>query len=190
MAKFKVVMDAIKAGTTLEMELTYPGYNSDTYDIEIALRGPAVIDIKELVPGVTITGSGDTYSIQVTAAATALWTSYGMYWYSIILTDGTKRYEVATGSVEILRNLSAITTGTYDGRSHVKKTLDALEAVIEGRATSDVLSYSIAGRQISKIPITELLTLRDKYKTYYNDELTAEKLARGESAGGKIYVRF
>lgn len=171
------------------MEFTFPGYPQASHQIEIALRGPAVIDLKSGSTGVTITGEGDIYRISVTAAATALWISPGMYWYSILLKNAPHVYQVESGTVEILRSLSAI-SATYDGRTHAKRTLDALEAVIEGRATHGELSYTIAGRQISKIPVPDLLTLRDKYKTMYNEELKAEKLAKGENIGGKIYVRF
>ena len=47
--------------------------------------------------------------------------------------------------------------------SHNKKMLDAIEAVLEGRITSDVEAYQIAGRQITKISITELEALHVKY---------------------------
>lgn len=48
--------------------------------------------------------------------------------------------------------------------SHAKKTLAALEAVIEGRASKDQESYTIAGRQLSRTPIPDLLLLLSTYE--------------------------
>jgi len=74
--------------------------------------------------------------------------------------------------------------------SHAKTMLDAIEAVLEGRIDSDVESYSIAGRQITKIPITELLTIREKYKAEVKKEEDADNLALGLGNKKKIQVRF
>jgi hypothetical protein len=68
--------------------------------------------------------------------------------------------------------------------------LDALEAVIEGKATSDQLSYSIAGRSISKMSPAEILQWRDLYKTEYQREMDAEKISQGIESPRRIGVRF
>ena len=44
-----------------------------------------------------------------------------------------------------------------DVRTHAEKVFEALEALIEGRPTKDVTSYSIAGRSLTRMspdPIT------------------------------------
>ena len=74
--------------------------------------------------------------------------------------------------------------------THVETMLANIEAVLEGRITSDVESYTIAGRQITKIPITELLTMRDKYRAERNGELAAESIAEGTGNPNKIRVRL
>ncbi len=183
-------MNNIKAGDTLDLEYSFGDYDSGTYTMSIVLRGPEQINITNGGSGMTVTGSGTDYTVEVTAAVTADWTA-GDYWYSIYMTDGasSKRYEVETGTVEILTDLSAVST-TYDNRSHVKKVLDALESHIEGRASKADLSYTIGDKTISKMSMVEILQLRDRYKAYYANERAAEKLARGENPGGKIKVRF
>lgn len=74
--------------------------------------------------------------------------------------------------------------------THAETMLAKIEAVLEGRIDSDVESYSIAGRQITKIPVNELLVLRDKYRAERNNELAAESIAEGTGNPNKIKVRF
>lgn len=44
-----------------------------------------------------------------------------------------------------------------------RRTLNAINAVLEGKASKDVQSYQINGRQLYKIPIPELLQLQAVY---------------------------
>jgi hypothetical protein len=183
-------MDNIIIGDTLELEYTLDDYSASEYDIWIALRGPAQIDLKESETGVTITKDGDTFNITVTAAITGTWTA-GDYWYSIYAgqSNFTTRHEAERGQVAIEDNRAAIAT-TYDDRSHAKKTLDAIEAVIEGRASQDQMSYTIAGRRLDKTDLEDLLMLRDYYRKEYNAELKQERVDRGDSPGNLIKVKL
>ena len=72
-------------------------------------------------------------------------------------------------------------------KSHVQKTLEALEALIEGKATKDQQSYSINGRTITKMPITDLLKWRDKYKAEFRKEQLA---AEGKANNSTIKFYF
>lgn len=183
-------MDTIYAGDTLTLNYTFDGYDPATYDIWIALRGNkvAVIDIKTGTSGVTVTESGQEFQITVTATATAAWTA-GKYSYAIYMTTSTTRDTVETGTVEIKQNIAALTIAS-DVRSHAKKTLDAIEAVIEGRASRDDMRYQIGGRMLERMTITDLLKFRDIYRAEYNREVKAEKIANGDGIGGLLKVRF
>src|SRR3990170_3975155 len=55
----------------------------------------------------------------------------------------------AEGTIIIKTNLVTQTTG-YDARSHVKTVLDALESLLEGKASRDVMNITIGGQSISK----------------------------------------
>jgi hypothetical protein len=181
-------MENIIKGDTLE--LTYgPGdYAIADYDIEIALRGASKIDIKTGETGVTIATTSGDYEVTVTSAVTANWTA-GNYEFAVYLVKTGERHIIQSGKVEIEDNVSGI-SAAYDPRSTVKKTLDAIEAVLEGRASQDIMSYQIAGRQIAKIPVPDLLKMRDYFKREYASEQKAEALANGIGTGGKILVRF
>jgi len=72
-----------------------------------------------------------------------------------------------------------------DRIKHVETVIAALETVLEGKATSDTDSYSIADRSISKMSPDELLRWRTKY---YN-ELKSLQDSLALSVGGKISGR-
>ena len=71
--------------------------------------------------------------------------------------------------------------------SHASRMLAAIESVLEGKVTSDVASYSIAGRSITKIPIAELIELREKYRKEYENEVLAWQ---GKKKPKRILNRF
>lgn len=74
--------------------------------------------------------------------------------------------------------------------THAETMLAAIESVLEGRITADVEAYTIAGRQITKIPIADLLVLRDRYQAEVNSEAAAAAIAEGTGNPRKIKVRF
>ena len=137
---------------------------------------------------ITATADGDYFKIVIAASTTAAYPA-GVYRWNAYVSKDTERYKVDEGTIEIKPNYAAQTTG-YDTRTHIKKVLDAIEAVIEGRATQDHLSYSIAGRSIAKISPEELIRWWSFYKQQYQKELDAEKIASNLGTGRKILTRF
>ena len=138
---------------------------------------------------VNAVASGKKFSVTISAATSAAYTA-GIYKWIARVSKAGEVYTVDEGHCEILKNIADAGLTTFDHRTHVKKTLDAIEAVIEGRATSDQLSYTIAGRSITKMSVEELLKLRDRYKAEYQREIDAERIANGEGLGRKVLVRF
>jgi len=173
----------IIAGDTLKWkrEDLSADYPASSWTLTYELRGPQQITI-------TATADGDDFSVSVGTSTTAGWTA-GDYWWAAYVSDGTDRYRVDGGTLTIKPDL-ATTGAVYDGRSHAKKVLDAIEAVIEGRASKDQMSYTIAGRSLARTPIADLLRLRDSYKAEYKAEQKAEKIDRGVKTGDKILTRF
>lgn len=126
----------------------------------------------------TVTGSNDgaNHTIIIDATESANYAA-GSYNYQAYVTFNNERYVVGTGVIDIKSNFALASAS--DQRSHVKKTLDSLEAVIEGRATQIDTSYSIAGRSISKMSLQELIDARREYSRLYQKEIIAEKRRRG-----------
>lgn len=181
-------METIIAGDTFGKTFSFSDYPASEYDLSIALRGAAAIDIEDGDTGVTIEADGDSFSVTVTAAVTAAWTA-GDYWYAVYASKSAERYVAEQGTVVIAADLSAVST-VYDGRTWAAKTLDLVETALQGRATKDQLSYSISGRQINKIPIPDLIKLRDKLRNEVQSEKRAERIANGLAPGNKIKVRL
>jgi hypothetical protein len=132
--------------------------------------------------------NADDFKFTATAAATAAYVA-GDYKWQITATKNPIRYTIADGAVRLLDNIAGRAVA-YDNRSHAKKVLDAIEAVIEGRATQDQASYQIGGRSLTKTPIPDLMKLRALYKSEYGDEQALASVDAGQGTGRKILVRF
>ena len=77
-----------------------------------------------------------------------------------------------------------------DPRSHAEIMVDKIETVLQGRADADVLSYSINGRSLSKMPPNELVEWRDYYKREFLMEKRKERIRRKIASGATIVARF
>lgn len=142
---------------------------------------------------VSITASPDTenaddFSFTAAAAVTAAY-AVGDYQWQLVATKTTTRYTVAEGWITLKDNIAG-RSALYDNRSHAKKVLDAIEAVIEGRATQDQMAYTIAGRSLNRTSIPDLLKLRSTYKNEYEGEVSTANIAAGLGSGNKILTRF
>lgn len=120
-------------------------------------------------------------------ATTATWTAGEYSWSSWVEKSGA-RYVVDSGVVTLLANPE--TASAFDGRTHARKTLDAIEALIEGRASLDQQEYQIGGRMLKRMPVADLLRMRSLYQSEVAKEIASNKLAAGLGVGSKIQVRF
>jgi len=171
-----------RAGSTLEITTTSGDYPAPDWTLTYQLRGSSSITI-------TCGERGSDHYIKVPAATTAAYTPGDYSYVGYVVNDDGDRYDIESGVVTVLPNFAQIST-VYDGRTHVKKMLDAIEAALEGRITADVESYQIGGRSISKIPTADLIRYRQQYRAWYQDELAAEKLKKGLPSGRKILTRL
>lgn len=172
----------ITAGDTITWARNLPDYPaSGGWVLNYALRGVAAIDI-------AATADGDNHLVNVGSADSSGYAD-GVYSLQGYVTNGTDRITILSQTITIKPDLVAATAG-YDGRSHVKKTLDAIEAVIEGRAGKGDQELTIDGTRLVKMTATELLELRSRYKSEYRKELQLARVAQGKNSGRKIVTRF
>ena len=137
---------------------------------------------------ITATEANSTYYIEVPAATSADYDKGDYIWAAYITrTSDSERIQIDEGKTTLLPNLA---NTNADLRSHAKIVLDAIEAVIQGRATIDQSSMSIAGRSLSRLTIDELMTFRDRYKAEYLKECKAARIKNKQSSGNSIKVRF
>ena len=173
----------VVAGDTAKWKRRFENYEPPSWTLAYYL----VKDGQQIQ--ITATDNGDGYHmVDVKPSTTTGWTA-GQYAWQAVVDNGTDRHRVDYGTIEILPDYEQQGTG-YDARSHVKTVLDAIESVIEGRATKDQESYEISGRSLKRTPLPDLLRLRDRYKAEHQRELQAERLRNGLGTNGRVLVRF
>lgn len=132
--------------------------------------------------------SGTEYIVEVSQATTAAYAAGDYSWAEIITRDSdSERIRLDYGTL-VIKPDPAISTA--DPRSHSRIVLDAIRAVIEGRATLDQQSYTIAGRELVRTPIPDLLALETRYSQKVKTEDDAENIRRGLNSGSQIVVRM
>ena len=76
-------------------------------------------------------------------------------------------------------------------RDHYRIVLDAINAVIEGRATQAEEEFSIAGRSLRRTPLKDLLGFKLQYERLLAASQEQEKIDNGEhSEAGMVHYRF
>lgn len=172
-----------RAGDTVKWKRTLDSYKAnDGWTLTYAFRGTAgTIDI---------TASADGADHLVDVAPTTS-TSYSAGIYDVVgyVSKGTERHTVYSSRIEVLIDL-ANAGSSYDGRTHTKKVLDSIEAVLENRATKEIEESTIEGVMIKRIPHEKLIMLRQKYLSWYQQEQSAERLKLGKGSGRTILTRF
>lgn len=141
---------------------------------------------------VTASADGDNHAASLTAADSADWPADDYTWHSFVTKDA-ERYYIGVGRTTVKPNFAIHPSG-LDNRSHVKKVLDALEAMILRRATKDQQAYTVTiggeSRTISRLSPAELLKWRDTYRVEYQRELDQEAIDNGEGLSNTIYVQM
>lgn len=177
------IPQTIQAGDTLGWKDALPGFPaSQGWSLTFSLRGPAAHDI----PAST---DGDGFSVLVPAAETAQY-SPGLYgWTAKVSHADGRTYTVETGRLTILADLAA-SSEPIDPRTDSRRVLDAINAVIEKRASIDQQSMTVNGRSLQRTPLPDLLRLKSHFENIVATEERAEKIRKGQDPGGRILVRF
>jgi len=140
---------------------------------------------------ITASTSGNDYSVTVAAATTAAYAA-GLYsWMAWVEGGSSEKYTVDSGVCTLNPDYrSGTATAAFDDRTHARTVLDAIEAVIEGRASKDQMEYEIAGRRLKLTPIADLLKLRQHYLAEVAGQKAAEAIANGLGTGRRIQFRI
>ena len=173
------IPNTITAGTTLEIPVTLTAYPAPAWSLTLVMRGPGKIDLQAAA-------RNNQHVVSAPADTTSEWAP-GRYWYSLRVTDGDRVEEVDAGEMVIAPDLMQA-DASFDGRDHLRRVLDAIEAVIEGRASKDQERYRIKDRELYRTPVGDLLKLRNTYR----NELARKNAAKRGSdlLGRQVRVRF
>jgi hypothetical protein len=133
-------------------------------------------------------GSADYYLFTVPSATSADFAPGLYHWQlEITQTSSGNRIVVDTGDFTAIPDMD---NNQADPRIHAEIMLDKINSILEGKADSDVGSYSIAGRSLTKMTFAELMDARDRYKAEIVVHTNRELIKRGKSNGSTIKVRF
>lgn len=136
---------------------------------------------------INASASGADHLVSVAAATSAAYAA-GSYSWMARVTKGAEIYTVDTGSLTIQPNLAAL--NTFDGRSHAKVMVEAIEAAIQGRASSVQLRMTINNRSIEYLSPTELIKWLSFYRAEVAKEAQLESIRRTGKNPRNIGVRF
>lgn len=135
---------------------------------------------------INATSSGADHLVSVPAATSANYPA-GSYSWIARVTKGTEIYTLDQGSITVLPNLAALVT--FDGRSHAKVMVEAIEAAIQGRASALQLRMMINNRSIEYLSPAELIKWLSFYRAEVAKEAQAETIRRTGQNPRNIGVR-
>lgn len=137
---------------------------------------------------VTANEVGGQYVVQIPSATSATFVVGDYHWQAEIhRTSDGEIVVVGTGDFTVLPDLDA---NQSDPRTHAEIMLSKIESLLEGKADKDVSSYSIAGRSITKLSITELMDWRNFYKREVAKVKRDNAIRNGRPSNSTIKVRF
>ena len=160
-------------------------YPSTEYSLTYISRAASGAGNHEFqVPGVL---SGSDYVFTITSADSANFDAGRHHWQlEVTRTSDAERAVILTGLWDIIEDLD----DNIDPRSHAEIMVDKIEAVLQNRADADVLSYSINGRSLSKMPPSELMEWRDYYRREVVIEYRKAHARTGRPHSGTVKIRF
>lgn len=140
----------------------------DGWAVTYHLRGANALDI------VGTPGTND-FSFSIAAADCAK-LGPGTYQWQARATLGGESYAAGAGVLTVTPGIRLAAAG--DMVSADEQLLAVLEAACSGRVTADIQAYTIGGRQIQKIPVTELFALRGKVRALVRRQRNAGQLGQ------------
>ncbi len=136
---------------------------------------------------VSATADGSDYLLTIPSATTSGFTPGNYMWQlEIERNSDNERINIDRGHWAVLTDLD----NNVDPRTHNEIMLSKIESLLEGKADSDVSSYSIAGRSLNKLTPQELLDWRDYYRREVAREIKKEDIRFGRRTKSTILARF
>jgi hypothetical protein len=133
--------------------------------------------------------TGDGYYLFTVLSSTSSGNPPGIYrWQKeVIRLSDSQRYVMKRGEFKIIADLDV---AGVDSRTHAEIMVIKIESILTGKADSDVQSYSVAGRSLTKMSFQELMDARNFYKSEVVREKAKEDAKNGRQGASTIKVRF
>lgn len=163
---FSEIPTKITAGTSVSWLVALPAFPApDGWTLTYTLvSSSARVQI-------TSTPSGNDHLFEIPLADSATW-SPGKYSWQSHVSNGTERYQIDAGTVEILADYGEATTGA-DTRTWLDTAIEALQAAIAGRASKTQITQAISGVQIQHMTLEAQQNALDRL-------LSKRRAARGK----------
>lgn len=175
-----VAGDSLNFTTTVASYLASAGWVLKFRLVPRAAGGTAI--------SLTSVASGDDHQTQVAAATTAAWAA-GEYGWSSWVEKAGEVYTVESGQITITPDPRQVAGGT-DLRSEAEAALDAVNAMLKGKAATAVMQYRINDREVRSYSIPELIQLRSMLLTLVGKERRAAGIADKTGSSRLIAVRI
>lgn len=162
-----------------DLAVDYPSA-SFTLKYSARLQGNGAVEIE-------ITGGTD-HLVQVSSAVSANYAP-GIYnWQAYIIRNSdSARVAVTSGIWTVVANRDL---DSSDPRTEAEKNLQKCLDVYAGRITTDVESYSISGRSLTKLKPEELRKEINYWQGKVNQERNKARIKSGKSSSATIKARF
>ena len=175
---------SVRSGDTWAWTKTLDDYPAPTWTLTYTL-----VNLSSKIT-LTSTASGTDHAISVDKATTAAY-SAGRYTWISHVDDGTSRYTVETGVIEVEPDLAVAGVTAYDARSNWVKLFDAMESALATFGSKAwTMGYALGDRNVTFRSHAEFLQLYDRARMEKQREEQADKLARGLGVGPKVMVRL
>jgi hypothetical protein len=166
------------AGETLEWSKSLDDYPADEWTLKYSLRGPGTAPAD-----ITATADGEEFLVDVSSTVTTALTA-GTWRLVGWVEKGSEKHFIHDREVIVI---AAPASGTLDTRSTAKIIVDAIDALMTGKASLDQQSYKIADRELVRMTPKELTDWRTYYWNIYVRE---ERSKRGGSSMRNINCGF
>jgi hypothetical protein len=130
------------------------GYDPVTMTVKYRLTPATGGTVREITG---TSSDGEIWTFTIPSATSALWAA-GQYRWDMLVTriSDSEFTIVQTGMFDLFLT-------TDDRRTHAEVMVKKIESLLSGRADSDVESYSIKNRSITKMSVNELRDWREYY---------------------------
>lgn len=162
----------------------YPTSSGYTAQYVARIQG----DVAEIKIAQSDQSTDEFYLFSISSSDSASFLA-GTYRWQLEVTETSSGNRIVLESGDFIVNAD-MDISESDGRSHAQVMVEKIESLLAGRADSDVSSYAIAGRSLTKLSFTELLEARNYYLSEVAKEKAKDRAKRGLSNGSTIKVRF
>lgn len=168
----------ITAGLTFAAHVVRPAMPAPEWSVYAILRGPMAININA-VP------NGQNHVFRVSAGETGNWLA-GDYVYTVRAQIGQDVHEIEAGRLTVAPDIQQLQAG-HNALEWTEQALQAVEAVILGRATTGQEQYRINNRELRYTPLPELMKLRAMLRRELDQQ---RRVVRGNLFGDTLRATF